>query len=111
MSRVQYESAMGSLMYAMVCTRLDIAHAMEILSRFMSKEGKEHWTIVKRFFRYLHGTSDYGLCYEGRPILDRVLDIHGFVDADWAGDLDQRRSTSGYVFSLFGGVVSWMSKR
>jgi len=40
-----------------------------------------------------------------------MLDIHGFVDADWAGDLDQRRSTSGYVFSLFGGAVSWMSKR
>eukprot|EP00253_Pinus_taeda_P032954 PITA_32954 len=56
-------------------------------------------------------TSDYGLCYQGRPQLDRVLDIRGFVDADWAGDLDQRRSTSGYVFNLFGGAVSWMSKK
>eukprot|EP00253_Pinus_taeda_P028759 PITA_28759 len=62
-------------------------------------------------FRYLRGTSDYGLCYQGRPGLDRVLDIHGFFDADWAGDLDQRRSTSGYVFNLFGGAVSWMSKK
>jgi hypothetical protein len=43
--------------------------------------------------------------------LDRVVDIHGFVDADWAGDLDRRRSTSGYVFNLFGGEISWMSKR
>jgi len=43
--------------------------------------------------------------------LDRILDIYGFVDADWAGDLDQRRSTSGYVFNLFGGAVSWMSKK
>eukprot|EP00253_Pinus_taeda_P011935 PITA_11935 len=59
----------------------------------------------------LRGTSDYGLCYQGRPGLDRVLDIRGFVDADWAGDLDQRRSTSGYVFNLFGGAVSWMSKK
>eukprot|EP00253_Pinus_taeda_P031620 PITA_31620 len=50
-------------------------------------------------FRYLRGTSDYGLCYQGRPGLDRVLDIRGFVDTDWAGDLDQRRSTSGYVFT------------
>ena len=66
---------------------------------------------MKRVFRYLHGTSDYGLCYQGRPGLDRVLDIRGFVDADWAGDLDQRRSTSGYVFNLFGGAVSWMSKK
>eukprot|EP00253_Pinus_taeda_P012565 PITA_12565 len=54
---------------------------------------------------------DYGLCYQGRPGLDRMLDIHGFVDADWAEDLDQRISTSGYVFNLFGGAVSWMSKK
>jgi len=104
-------SAVGSLMYAMVCTRPDIAHAVGVLSRFMSKPGKEHWTAVKQVFRYLRGTSDYGLCYQGRPGLDTVLDIHGFVDADWAGDLDQRRFTSGYVFNLFGGVVSWMSKK
>ena len=111
MSRVPYASAVGSLMYAMVCTRLDIAHVVGVLSRFMSKPGKEHWTAVKRVFRYLRGTSDYGLCYQGRPGLDRVLDIRGFVDADWAGDLDHRRSTSGYVFSLFGGAVNWMSKK
>ena len=111
MSRVPYASAVGSLMYAMVCTRLDIAHAVGVLSRFMSKPGKEHWTVVKRVFRYLRGTSDYGLCYQGRPGLDKVLDIRGFVDADWAGDLDHRRYTSGYVFNLFGVEVSWMSKK
>eukprot|EP00253_Pinus_taeda_P019467 PITA_19467 len=111
MSRVPYASAVGSLMYAVVCTRLDITHAVGVLSKFMSKPGKEHWTIVKQAFRYLRGTSDYGFCYQGRPGLDRVLDIHGFVDANWVGDLDQRRSTSGYVFNLFGGVVSWMSKK
>ena len=66
---------------------------------------------MKRTFRYLHGTSDYGLCYQGRPGLDRVLDIRGFVDVHWAADLGQRRSTSGYVFNLFGGVFSWMRKR
>ena len=111
MSRVPYASAVGSLMYAMVCTRPDIAHAVGVLSRFMSKPGKEHWTTVKRVFRYLRGTSDYGLCCQGRPGLDRVLDIHGFVDGYWAGDLDQRRSTSGYVFNLFGGAVNWMSMK
>eukprot|EP00253_Pinus_taeda_P017461 PITA_17461 len=62
-------------------------------------------------FQVFACTSDYGLCYQGRPGLDRVLDIRGFVDADWAGDLDQRISTSGYVFNLFGGAVSWMSKK
>eukprot|EP00253_Pinus_taeda_P027784 PITA_27784 len=111
MSHVPYASVVSSLMYAMVCTRLDIAHAMGLLSRFMSKPEKENWTTVKRVFRYLRGTSDYGLCYQGRPGLDRVLDIHGFVDAYWAGDQDQRRFTSGYVFNLFGGAVSWMSKK
>eukprot|EP00253_Pinus_taeda_P024921 PITA_24921 len=67
MARVPYESAVGSVMYAMVCTRPDIAHVVGVLSRFMSKPRKEHWTTVKRVFRYLRGTSDYGLCYQGRP--------------------------------------------
>jgi len=63
MSHVPYASVVGSLMYAMVYTRLDIAHAVEVLCRFMSKPRKEHWTTVKLVFRYLRGTSDYGLCY------------------------------------------------
>jgi hypothetical protein len=110
MSHVPYANAVGSLMYAMVCTRPNIAHAVEVLSMFMSKPGKEHWTRVKRVFRYLRGTTNCGLCYQGRPELDRVVDIHGFVDANWAGDLDHKRSTSGYVFNLFGGAISWMRK-
>ena len=93
MSCFPYASAVDILMYAMVCTRPDIAHVVGVLSRFMSKPGKEHWTTVKQVFRYLH--------YQGRLGLDKVLDIHGFVDAHWAGDLDQRRSTSWYVFNLF----------
>eukprot|EP00253_Pinus_taeda_P024463 PITA_24463 len=111
MSCVPYASAVSSLMYPMVCTRPDISHAVGVLSRFISKPRKEHWTAMKWVFRYLCGTSDYGLCYQGRPRFDRVLDIRGLVDANWAGDLDQRRSTSGYVFNLFGGAVSWMSKK
>jgi hypothetical protein len=93
-------------MYAMVCTRPDIAQSVGVLSRYMSKPGKEHWTTIKRVFRYWRGTASYGLCYQGRPVLDRVLDIHGFVDADWDGYLDCRRSTSRYVFNLFGGAIS-----
>ena len=103
MSHVPYASAVGSLMYAMVYTRPDIAHVVGVLSSYMSKLGKEHWTTVKRVFRYLHGTASYGLCYGGRPGLDRVVDIHGFVDADWARDMVCRISTSGYLFNLFGG--------
>ena len=77
----------------------------------MSKPRKEHWIAVNRVFRYFHGTTNYGLCYQGRPGLARVVDIHGFVDADLARDMDPKRSTSRYVFNLFGGAISWMSKR
>jgi hypothetical protein len=82
MSHVPYASVVGSLMYAMVCTRPDITHAVRDLSRYMSKPGKEHWTTVNRVLRYLCGPASYGLCYQGRPGLDKVVDIHGFVDAD-----------------------------
>jgi hypothetical protein len=110
MSHGPYASAIGILMYAMVYTRPNIAHAMVCLSMYMSKLGKEHWTTIKRVFRYLRGTTSYGLCYQGRPIFDRVLEIHDFVDAYWAGDLDRRRSTSECVFNLFGGEIHWMRK-
>ena len=111
MSHVPYASVVGSLMYAMVCTRPRIAHAVGVLSRYMSKIGKEHSTGIKRVFRYLRGTTDHAICYQGRARLDRVLNVHGFVDVVWVGYLDQRRSTSGYVFSLFGGAISSMSKK
>jgi hypothetical protein len=111
MACVPYASVVGSLMYVMVCTRPDISHAVGVLSRYMSTPGKEHWTTVKRVFRYLCGTKDYVICYQGKPGGDSELNVHGFVDVDWAGDLDRRRSTSGYVFKMFGGAINWMSKR
>jgi hypothetical protein len=111
MSYVPYVSTVGILMYAIVCTRPDIAYVVGFFSSYMSKPRKEHWTVVKRVFRYLCGTSSYGLCYQGRQILNRVVDIHGFLDVDWVRYLDHKRSTSGYVFNLFGGEISWMSKR
>jgi hypothetical protein len=61
MSRVPYVSEVGSLMYAMVCTGPDIAHAMRVLRRHILKPRKEHWTTVKRVFRYLHGTTSHVL--------------------------------------------------
>eukprot|EP00253_Pinus_taeda_P033410 PITA_33410 len=111
MSHFPYTSPDDSLMYAMVFTRLDIAHVVGVLSKFMSKPGKKHWITMKWIFRHLCDTNDYGLCYQGRSGLDKFLDVCGFVDADWAGDLDKRRSARGYVFNLFGGAVSWMRKR
>jgi hypothetical protein len=112
-------------MYAMVCTRQDIAYAVGVLSSDMSKLGNEHLIAIKRVFRDLHGTTDYEIFYQGRPRTDKVLDIHGFVDVDWVRDLDHiistsgygtrdlndKRSTSGYVFNIFGVAIDWMSKR
>ena len=111
MSHVPYASAIESLMYGMVCTRLDIAHAVGVLRRYISKPRKENWTVVKRVFRYLHGTTNHAICYQGRNGLDILLDVHWLVNVDWAIDLDHRRYKSGCLFNLFGGVISWMSKK
>ena len=81
MSRVPCTSAVGILMYPMVRKRPDIAHAVGFLSRYMSKTGKEHWTTVKRVFRYLRGTTNYAICYQGRLGPDIVIDVHGFFDS------------------------------
>lgn len=98
-------------MYVIVCTRPNIAHAVGVLKKYMSKLGNEHLIVVKGVFKYLHGTIDHAIYYQGRVGPDRVLDLHGFIDVDWFGDLDHRRSTSGYVFNLLGGVISWMKKK
>ena len=105
MTKVPYASAVGSLMYAMVCTRPDIAHAVGVVSRFMSNPGREHWEAVKWLFRYLKGTSKVALHFKKN---DAILE--GFSDADLGGCLDTRKSTTGYIFTLGGTAVSWMSR-
>jgi hypothetical protein len=105
MSKVPYSLTIGNLMYAMVCTRPDIAHAMGVVSRYMNNPGKEHWETVKWILKYLRGTATHALCFEG---LDIVL--QGYVDSDMAGDKDRRRSTTGYVFTVGGTPISWISK-
>ncbi|KAJ4721959.1 Retrovirus-related Pol polyprotein from transposon TNT 1-94 [Melia azedarach] len=105
MKKIPYASAVGSLMYAMVCTRPDIAYAVGMVSRFLSNPGKEHWDGVKWIMRYLCGTSDLKLSFgENEPVLV------GFTDADLAGDIDSRKSTSGYLINFAGGAVSWQSR-
>ncbi|GJR91241.1 retrovirus-related pol polyprotein from transposon TNT 1-94 [Tanacetum coccineum] len=105
MSRVPYASAVGSLMFAMICTRPDIAHAVGVVSRYMAEPGREHWEAVKRILRYIKGTSDVALCFG-----DLDLIVTGYVDSDYAGDLDKSKLTIGYVFTLSGRTVSWVSK-
>jgi hypothetical protein len=87
MAHVPYASVVGILMYVMVCT-LEISHAVGMFSRYMSTPIKEHWTIVKRLFRYLYGTKDYVIYYHGKPGDDSEVDVHGFVDANWNGYMD-----------------------
>jgi len=102
----RYQSAIGSLMYAMTTTRPDIAFAVSTVSQFAQNPNDSHWKAVKRIFRYLRGTLDQGVTYgksDDGPI--------GYSDADWAGDRTTRKSTSGYIFMMYGGPVSWSSKR
>jgi len=101
MGKIPYASAVGSLMYAMVCTRPDIAHVVSVVSRFMSNPGKEHWNAVKWILRYLRGTSKMSLCYGGEKPL-----LIGYTDSDMAGDMDSRKSTSGYLINFAGGAVA-----
>ncbi|CAM8987567.1 unnamed protein product [Rhodiola kirilowii] len=106
MQKTSYASAIGSLMYAMVCTRPDIAHVVGVVSRFMGNPGKKHWEAVNWILRYLKGTTEYALCFEGKKV-----ELVGYVDADLASnDIDKRRSTTGYVFTLGGTAISWASK-
>jgi len=75
MSHVTYTSVVGSLMYAMVWTRLEISHAIRVLRRYVSKPWKEHWIVIKRVFRYLCGTTYYEIYYQGRLGPNHVIDI------------------------------------
>ena len=104
MSKVPYASTIGRLMYAMVCTRPDNAHAVGVMSRFMSRPEKQHWVAVKWILRYLKGSSDTYLCFTGAS-----LKLQGYVDADFASDIDSRKSIIGFVFTLGGTTISWAS--
>ena len=103
MSKVPYANAVGCLMYLMVCTRPDISHAVSVVSRYMADPGKEHWNAVKWIFRYLTGTRDFSILFDQRASTEAV----GYVDSDYAGDLDSRKSTTGYVFRFAGGPIYW----
>ncbi|CAL0327637.1 unnamed protein product [Lupinus luteus] len=105
MSHIPYASAVGSLMYAMVCTRPDLAYAVSMVSRYMHNPGKDHWSAVKWIFRYLKGTSGIGLVFDRNKAT--TDDVVGYVDSDYGGDIDRRRSLSGYIFTLCNSAISW----
>ncbi|KAL6331937.1 hypothetical protein AAG906_020287 [Vitis piasezkii] len=105
MRTIPYSSLVGNLMYAQVCTRLDIAFVVGMLGRYLSNPGSQHWKAAKKVLRYLQGTKDLMLTYQRTNILDVV----GFCDADFAGCIDDKKSTTGYIFVMARGVVSWKS--
>ncbi len=103
--RFPYNECVGSLLYLSVCTRPDIAQVVGALTRYMATPTIAHWEAALRVMHYLVKIADYGLTFGGSSET-----LVGYCDADYAGDLDSRRSTTGYVFLIFGGAVSWSSQ-
>ena len=107
MSTIPYASAIGSIMYAMLCTRPDVSFALSVTSRYQSDFGEAHWTIVKSILKYLRRTKDMFLIFGGE---DELL-VKGYTDASFQTDKDDSKSQSGFVFCLNGGAVSWKSSK
>jgi hypothetical protein len=105
MKSVPYASAIGSIMYAQVCTRPDLAFTTGMLGRYQKNPSIDHWKAVKKALRYLQGTKGLMLTYRR----SRSLQIVGYADADWGGCKDTLKSTLGYIFTLSGGAISWKS--
>uniref|UniRef100_A0AAV1TB20 Reverse transcriptase Ty1/copia-type domain-containing protein n=1 Tax=Peronospora matthiolae TaxID=2874970 RepID=A0AAV1TB20_9STRA len=99
---VPFLEAVGALMHLMTATRPDIAYAVGYVSRFMENPQQEHWTAVKRIFRYLQGTKSHGLRFQPSD----KIDFRGYSDANWAGDYADRKSTSGYAFVLLAEYIA-----
>jgi hypothetical protein len=101
-----YRTVVGVLQYATL-TRLEIAFFVNKVSQFMHQPTETHWTAVKRILRYISGTLHYGLQLHR----DSTNQIHAYSDADWAGNVDDRRSTSGYCVYVGRNLVSWCAKK
>ncbi|XP_075096571.1 secreted RxLR effector protein 161-like [Nicotiana tabacum] len=104
MKVVPYASAVGSFMYVMLCTRLDICFVVGMVSRFRSNPGREHWTAIKHIIKYLKRTRDYMLVYHSGDLAPI-----GYTNSNFQSDRDSRKSTPGYVFTLGGGAICWRS--
>ena len=102
MSRVPYASAIGSIMYAMICTRPDDSYALSMVSRYQENPGPSHWMTVKNILKYLRNTKDMLFVYGG----EQELKVRGYSDASFQTDRDDSKSQSGWVFTLNGGAVT-----
>jgi hypothetical protein len=105
--KLMYQRIVGSLMYAMVATRSDLAFAVSAVGQFASNPQKDHWNAINHILRYLRGSAEYTLVYSE----EGTLAFAGYTDADWGGNLPDRRSTSGNIFTLGNTAISWTSTR
>ncbi|XP_042009185.1 secreted RxLR effector protein 161-like [Salvia splendens] len=108
MKLIPYSNIVGSLMYMMICTRPNIAHAISTTSRYMTEYGKQHWSALKWTMRYLKVADKLRILFT-RGNRDEKEPLMGFCDSDDAANLDTRRSQTGYIFTLYGSTVCWKS--
>ncbi|KAL0462899.1 UNVERIFIED_CONTAM: Retrovirus-related Pol polyprotein from transposon TNT 1-94 [Sesamum latifolium] len=101
MSDIPYASAVGSIQYAVQCTRPDVAYALSVTSRYQACVGEAHWGTVKSILKYLKMTKDMFLIYGGGELI-----LEGYSDASFQSDEDDAKSQSGFMFKLNGGVVA-----
>jgi hypothetical protein len=102
MSKVPYALAIGSIMYAMICTRPDVSYTLSVASRYQADLGKSHWTLVKNILKYLRRTKDVFLVYGG----EKELIVNGYTDASFQTDTDDSQSQLGFVLTINSGAVS-----
>ena len=106
MEKIMYASVIGSIMYDVLCARQDVAFALSVTSRFQANPSESHWEAVKCILKYLRRTKDLFLVYGGEE-----LKLQGYTDSSFQSDSDDSGSTSGFLFTLNGGAVSWKSSR
>lgn len=101
-----YKQMVGSLMY-LTATRPDLMYSVCLVSRYMENPTQMHLLAIKKIMRYIKGTMDLGILYKRQG----KIELRGYVDSDYAGDTDDRKSTGGYIFILGSGAISWSSKK
>ena len=107
MASIPYSNGVESIMYSMVCSRLDLAHAINVVSKFMANPGRVHWEALKWLLRYIKGSVNLCLVFGKQEISSNKL--VGYIDANFVGNIDIRKFLTGYVFTLFGTAISWKS--
>ena len=107
--KMRYQQVIGSLIYLMTATRPDLSYPVGFLSQFMARPGEKHWGSLKRVLRYINGSHNMGLFYECSG--EKRIILTGYSDANWANDLNDRISTSGYLFFIGNSLISWKSQK